>query len=361
MTTRKPTKRELARARRARDASYDGVFWVCVKTTGIFCRPSCRARMPLERNVEYAFSPREALTRGYRPCKRCQPTRAPGAHPDWVQRVLQLSAEARDRRITDGELRSAGIDPVRARRYFVERFGMTFHAYHRAARMGAALDDLKGGTEPLATGLGRGYESDSGFRAAFSGKFKATPGRSRIVEQIKVEGMESPVGRFEIGATSRGVCLVEFADRRALPTELAQLEQRLKMPVVPGSNRFVAQMVDQLERYFAGELRDFTTELDITGTPFQRRVWAELMRIPYGQTISYGELARRVKLPGGQRAVGQANGANHIAIVIPCHRVVQSDGTLRGYGGGLWRKQHLLELEAAHASLFAGAAAAAQG
>lgn len=357
MEARRPSKRELVRARRARDASYDGVFWVCVKTTGIFCRPSCRARMPLERNVEYAFSPREALTRGYRPCKRCRPTQAPGAHPEWVRRLLRLSDAGRDRRITDWELREAGIDPVRARRYFVESFGMTFQAYHRAARLGAALDDLKDGRKALSAGLGRGYDSDSGFRAAFSEKFKATPGRSKAVEQIKIQGMESPVGRFEVGATARGVCLVEFADRKALPSELALLEKRLGMPVVPGSNAHVEAMIAELERYFAGELRDFATPLDVIGTDFQRRVWAELQRIPYGETISYGELARRVDAPNAQRAVGQANGANHIAIVIPCHRVVQSNGALRGYGGGLWRKQFLLDLETAQASLLTGAVA----
>jgi len=350
----------MARARRARDASYDGVFWVCVKTTGIFCKPSCKARMPLERNVAYAFSVRDALASGYRPCKRCKPAQTGGGHPAWVRSLLELSTRLRDRRITDQEIREIGIEPVRARRYFHQAFGMTFHAYHRAVRLGAALDDLRQGAGTLAAGLNRGYESDSGFRSAFTGKFKSTPGRSNHVQPILVQGMESPVGRLEIGATERGVCLVEFADRRALPTELARLEQRLGVPIVPGTNALVARMIDELNRYFAGESREFSVPLDITGTPFQRRVWDELCRIPYGETISYGELARRVESPGGQRAVGQANGANHIAIVIPCHRVVQSDGKLRGYGGGLWRKQILLDLESSGVSLFSAPAKALQ-
>jgi AraC family transcriptional regulator of adaptative response/methylated-DNA-[protein]-cysteine methyltransferase len=278
-----------------------------------------------------------------------------GTHPDWVYRLMKLSEGLRDRRITDQEVREAGVDPARARRYFHQAFGMTFQAYHRTCRLGAALDDLRHGADTLSAGLDRGYDSDSGFRAAFAGKFKVTPGRSDAVEHINVQGMESPVGRLEIGATPRGVCLLEFADRRALPTELAELEKRFGVPVVPGANAYIEQMVDELTRYFAGDLQEFSTPLDVTGTPFQRRVWVQLQRIPYGKTISYGELARRVDSPGGQRAVGQANGANRIAIVIPCHRVIQSDGKLRGYGGGLWRKQYLLELEAGKRALFASA------
>lgn len=335
----------MARARRARDASYDGVFWVCVKTTGIFCKPSCRARTPHERNVDYAFAVRDALARGYRPCKRCKPTETTGGHPAWVRTAIALSGANRDRRITDAELRDAGIDPTRARRYFRTAFGMTFHAYHRAVRLGAALDDLKDGADPLSAAMNRGYDSDSGFRTAFGAQFRTTPGRSAQVQRITISGMESPIGRFEIGATDRGVCLVEFADRRALPTELARIEKSLGAPVVPGRCELIDRMEDELNRYFAGELSEFTTPLEIVGTPFQRMVWDELQRIPFGETISYGTLANRVKRPGAQRAVGQANGANHIAIVIPCHRVVQSNGQLRGYGGGLWRKQFLIDLE----------------
>jgi AraC family transcriptional regulator of adaptative response/methylated-DNA-[protein]-cysteine methyltransferase len=347
MVRPKLTQREMAAARRRRDATYDGVFWVCVTSTGIFCKPSCRARTPHERNVRYALSVRDALARGYRPCKRCRPTETTGSHPDWVRAVLQLAQTQRDRRMCDQDLRSAGFDPVRVRRYFRAAFGMTFHAYHRAVRLGAALDDLKSGADPLAAGLNRGYASDSGFRSAFGRKFSATPGRSEHVRTITVCGMESPVGRLELGATQRGVCLVEFADRRALPTELATLEKTLGGPVVPGDAPLIEQMRAELAEYFAGRRREFTVPLDIVGTPFQREVWTALQEIPYGDTWSYGALAQHIGRPGGQRAVGQANGANRIAIVIPCHRVVQSNGKLRGYGGGLWRKQFLLDLECA--------------
>ncbi len=342
----RPTQPEMARARTARDASYDGVFWVCVQTTGIFCRPSCPARTPREPNVRYAFSVREALAAGYRPCRRCRPMETDGRPPAWVDDLLRWSADHCGQRLSDADLRQRGVDPARARRYFLKHYGMTFHAYHRAVRLGAALDGLKQGADPLRAGLDSGYASDSGFRAAFAQQFRTAPGRSDTVDPIWVQSIESPVGRLDIGATERGVCLVEFGDRRALPAELADLERRMQRPVAPGRHALSERMAAELAAYFAGDLRHFSTPLDVWGTPFQRQVWSALCEIPYGQTISYGELARRVGRPTASRAVGQANGKNHIAIVIPCHRVVQANGRLRGYGGGLWRKQLLLDLEA---------------
>ena len=343
--TRLPSKKEMERARLARDASYDGVFWVCVRTTGIFCRPSCRARSPKPQNVHFVGSVREAVLAGFRPCKRCRPTETDGRPPEWVRQLVDLSQERRGQPLLDRDLRAAGIEPSRARRYFREHFGMTFQAYHRCGRLGQALQNLRRGSKLLETGVDAGYESDSGFREAFGRKFSATPGRSNTVKHVVVRTIESPVGALQLGATEDGVCLMEFADRRALPTELALLEKTFQCAVVPGSNALVDQLEDELVRYFAGELRDFTVPLEMVGTPFQRRVWDALLGIPYGATMSYGGVAEQIGRTGAQRAVGRANGTNRIAIVIPCHRVVQSDGKLRGYGGGLWRKQFLLDLE----------------
>ena len=181
------------------------------------------------------------------------------------------------------------------------------------------------------------------------------------MRQMVVCSMESPVGRLELGATERGVCLLEFGDRRALPSEIALLEEKMGCGVVVGTNEHLDRIADELGRYFARTLTEFSTPLDIMGTPFQRRVWAELRRIPYGKTISYGRLAERIGQPGAQRAVGRANGANRIAIAIPCHRVVRSDGKLGGYGGEPRRKQFLLDLEASKDSVPAGSRDAVSG
>jgi AraC family transcriptional regulator of adaptative response/methylated-DNA-[protein]-cysteine methyltransferase len=157
--------------------------------------------------------------------------------------------------------------------------------------------------------------------------------------------IDSPLGELILGATDLGLCLLEFADRRSLATEIAILQKLFRRAVVPGTNRYLDQIADELSQYFDGRLTKFSTPLEKRGTPFQLAVWDELLKIPYGKTISYARLAESMGRPGAQRAVGRANGDNKIAIIVPCHRVVQVDGGLRGYGGGLWRKRYLLELE----------------
>jgi AraC family transcriptional regulator of adaptative response/methylated-DNA-[protein]-cysteine methyltransferase len=157
--------------------------------------------------------------------------------------------------------------------------------------------------------------------------------------------LESPLGPLLVGATDDGVCLLEFTDRRMLETNLATIRTRFRCPVVPGGHAILTRLRSGLREYFAGTRRDFTVPLAPKGTAFQEQVWSALRKIPSGETIAYDELARRVGRPTAQRAVALANGQNRIAILIPCHRVIGKDGSLTGYGGGLWRKRLLLELE----------------
>jgi AraC family transcriptional regulator of adaptative response/methylated-DNA-[protein]-cysteine methyltransferase len=188
-------------------------------------------------------------------------------------------------------------------------------------------------------------ESLSGFSEAFGKHFGGPPGRGRQGECVLAAWLPTPLGPMVAAATGRGVCLLEFTDRRRLERQLAILGRRLRLPVVPGENDHVRRLREEVGEYFAGRRRAFEVPLHTTGTPFQERVWGELRRIPYGETRSYAEVARAVASPVAVRAVGQANGMNRIAIVLPCHRVVNTDGKLGGYGGGLWRKQRLLALE----------------
>jgi AraC family transcriptional regulator, regulatory protein of adaptative response / methylated-DNA-[protein]-cysteine methyltransferase len=190
-----------------------------------------------------------------------------------------------------------------------------------------------------------GFESHSGFRDAFARTFGDAPGRARTEDCIVVSWVESPLGPLVVGANDSGVCLLEFTDRRRLEKQIDTMKRRFKCAVVPGENAHLSQLRKELDAYFAGRLQRFTVPLVYPGTPFQQKVWGALLQIPYGQTISYEELARRVGIPGAQRAVGTANGMNRIAIVIPCHRVVNKNGKLGGYGGLLWRKEALLHLE----------------
>jgi AraC family transcriptional regulator of adaptative response/methylated-DNA-[protein]-cysteine methyltransferase len=340
-----PPIAEMQRAYLRSDASYDGIFFLGVRTTGVFCRPSCRVRKPLPRNVEYFATASEALFAGYRPCKRCHPLTSAGRPAAWVENLLTEIDRDPGARVTDRDLRRQGVDPAKARRYFRKHYGMTFQAYCRARRLGEALTQIKSGTHLDDVALGLGYDSHSGFRDAFARTFGAPPGRSKTRDCILLAWLESPLGPLVAGATSNGVCLLEFTDRRMLEAQFKTLRQRFGCAIIPGQNEHLRRLDQEMKHYFAGALQRFSVPLVYPGSDFQHRVWDALLKIPYGATCSYEEIANRIGAPGAQRAVGHANGLNRIAIVIPCHRVVNKGGKLGGYGGGLRRKQFLLELE----------------
>ena len=228
------------RAFYAADPAYDGRFVGAVRTTGIYCRPSCRARKPLPANVAYLADAAAARAAGYRPCLRC--------HPD----------DAR---------------PVTLRE------------------------------------------------------------------------IDTPIGPMTLGATDEALVLADFSERRLMPVQLATTRRRIG-PTSSGSSPLLDRAERQLREYLAGERVDFDLPIQLPGSPFQERVWSELLHIPYGETISYGEMARRVRVPAASRAVGRANGSNRIAVIVPCHRVIAAGGSLGGYGGGLPAKRFLLDLEA---------------
>jgi AraC family transcriptional regulator of adaptative response/methylated-DNA-[protein]-cysteine methyltransferase len=338
--------REMQRAYLARDASYDGLFFLAVRTTGIFCRPTCPARKPLPKNVEYFPTARAALVAGYRPCKRCRPL-ATDDQPEWVAGLLADVEREPNSRLTEQDLRGRGIDPATVRRYFLRHYGMTFQAFARARRLAGAFTQIREGASVDDVVLESGYESHSGFREAFAKTFGTPPAKSKNGDCVLLAWIRSPLGPLVAGATAKGICLLEFTDRRMLEAQFATVRRLFRAPVVPGSNDHLQQLAAELDCYFAGTLREFTVPLLYPGTPFQQQVWQQLLAIPYGETRSYQQLAAAVGSPKAVRAVGRTNGLNRIAIVIPCHRVINKDGSLCGYGGGLRRKQYLLDLESA--------------
>jgi AraC family transcriptional regulator of adaptative response/methylated-DNA-[protein]-cysteine methyltransferase len=333
----------MQRAFQSSDASYNGVFYTAVRTTGIFCLPTCPARKPLPENVEFFPTVKDALFAGYRACKRCRPTES-GA-PDWVRDLLKRTDSSPEVHIREGELREMGLDPGRVRRHFLRDYGMTFQAYCRARRLGKAFESIREGKGLDETVFDSGFDSHSGFRAAFARVFGEAPGHARGSDCIRLSWVETSIGPMVAGAADAGICLLEFTERRMLETQFDTLRRRFQMAIVPGENEHLEQLRAELDEYFAGKRREFTVPLSYPGTPFEREVWTQLLAIPYGETRSYEELARAVGRPAASRAVGTANGRNRIAIVIPCHRVVNKNGELGGYGGGLWRKRLLLELE----------------
>lgn len=333
-----------------RDASYDGIFVTAVRTTGIFCRPSCTARKPLRENVTFFGSPQEALLGGYRPCKRCRPMEHVGAPPKWLRALLVAVDDDPTRRWTDADIRAHGLSPERVRRWFQRHHGMTFHAYSRARRLGSALGWMRDGAEVTRAAFDSGYDSLSGFNEAFRRYFGSSPTATTGRSPVHVHRIVTPLGPMLVGATDGALCLLEFVDRRALANQIKRIGSKLDAVFVPGANALVEQVAEQVGDYFDGRRFDFDVPMAVVGTPFQKIVWRALTAIPYGETRTYKQLATSIGRPEAVRAVGNANGNNAMAIVVPCHRVVGADGRLVGYGGGLWRKRRLLELERANTS-----------
>jgi len=328
-----------------RDTTFDGVFVTGVSTTGIFCRPTCPAKKPRRENLSFFGSPHDALLAGFRPCKRCRPMEPAGAPPEWLQPLLDAVEADPRRKWTDQDVRARGLSPERVRRWFQRNHGMTFQAYHRARRLGSALGQVRGGSSVGRAAFEAGYDSLSGFQEAFKQYFGTTPTDLEGSLVIEVSRVPTPLGPMLAAASADVLVLLEFVDRRALPTQVRRIRQRMGAVFVPGRNGLIDQTHRELEEYFAGDRRAFDLPIAIPGTGFQRDVWTALRQIPYGETRSYGELARALGRPSAVRAVGRANGSNALGIVVPCHRVVGAGGKLVGYGGGLWRKQRLLELE----------------
>lgn len=328
-----------------RDSAYEGVFYVAVKTTGIFCRPTCGAKKPKRENVEFFGSSNDALYAGYRPCARCNPLERKKNPPAIVHRLRAEVEKAPAGKISDGDLRRMGVDPSTARRQFQRYYGMTFHAYHRSRRLGLALHDVRNGESVIGAQISHGFESASGFWDAFRRVFGAAPSRSDGVGCLRARWIDTPLGAMLAVGGEDGLHLLEFVDRRGIEREILKLRKRTKSVVVPGTNTHLETIALELERYFEGKKMQFSVPLIVGGSEFDRSVWKKLQKIKHGETWSYAQLANAIGNPKAVRAVAGANGRNCLGIVIPCHRVIRSDGSLCGYGGGVWRTQWLIEHE----------------
>ncbi len=328
-----------------RDKSFEGIFFLAVKTTGIFCRPGCKARAPKKENVEFFNSPHDAIDKGYRPCKKCQPLQTMGEVPLWVKKAMDLVDQQTDQRISDHILQQNDIDPVRLRRWFNDNYHVTFQNYQRMKKMLSASEKIERGEKIIDTALDVGYQSLSGFNDTFKLFIGSPPSRIKNKSIITVAQLVTPLGPMYAGASDQGICLLEFNDRKALQKQLGRIQQRLNAIFVPGEHAYLQKLQQQLNEYFAGNRRQFDIPLQMVGSDFQQQAWSALQQIPYGETRSYQQQAEAIKNPSAIRAIASANAANAIAIIIPCHRVIAKSGSIAGYAGGIWRKQYLLNLE----------------
>lgn len=333
----------------ARSVAADGTFVFAVRTTGVFCRPSCSARRPRPENVEFFVSAKLAERAGYRACKRCTPDREAPARRQ-IQLVARLcrQIERTERAPTLRELsETAGLSSFHLQRLFRAVTGVTPHAFASAHRAERARRELGRGVSITKAIYAAGYSSSGRFYAEADARLGMRPIRYRAHgagEAIEFAVGKSSLGAVLVAATERGVCAILLGDTAAgLEKDLRQRFARAQCR--PGGRAFakaVAAVVDLIEEPAAC----LDLPIDIRGTAFQQRVWQALQEIPPGQTISYAELARRIGAPNGSRAVARACASNALAVVVPCHRVVRANGDLAGYRWGIARKQQLLEREA---------------
>src|SRR3954470_11013471 len=324
-----------------RDRSWDGQVIGAVKTTGIYCKPSCPARRPKRQHVEFFSTAEEARAAGFRPCLRCKPDEV-GRDREAVARAVKLIERAEEAPSL-AELASAvGYAPHHFQRIFKRDLGVSPAEYARALRNRRTERALKANGRVTDAVYDAGYQSPSGFYNDAKERLGMTPSAWRDGgrgETIRWTTFDSPLGQMLIAATSKGICRLTFDDseaslRRLFPNATIVKDEGGLKDLVEGALTAIRQ---------PSAARDLP--IDVAGTAFQEAVWRELRKIPLGETRSYAQIAAAIGQPKAVRAVGTANGDNHVAVLIPCHRVIRSDGTLGGYAGGLDRKRQLLDAE----------------
>ncbi len=331
-----------------RDPAFDGLVFVGVRSTGVFCRLTCPARKPKFANCTFYQTPTACIDAGFRPCKRCHPIHALSPDDPSVQDLLTRLDANPTHRWTQSQITKLGYDPSTIRRAFKRTFGTTFLELARARRLQAGFTTLSRGGQVIDAQLDAGFESASAFRTAFAKMTGVNPNSFSQNAILKADWFQTTLGPMIAVADNTHLHLLEFADRKALPTELKRLQQSaggIGRGIGLGTTAPLEQAKAELLAYYAGTHKSFETPLALHGTSFTKSVWETLRKIPAGQTQSYAELAQQLDRPNATRAVARANGTNQIAILIPCHRIIGTNGDLTGYGGGLWRKRKLIELE----------------
>jgi len=336
------------RALAAHDARADGAFFYGVRTTRVFCRPSCASRLPRRENVEYFASAADARAAGYRDCKRCRPDGLP-RELDIVQRACAALDADPQRRVTLAQLGDAvHLSPFHLQRLFKRVLGVSPRQYQAAKRGAALRGALERGAAVTRASVDAGFGSPSRLYHSAPGELGMAPSAYRrrgAGRAIRYASAPTPLGVALVAATDKGICRIAFGDDAA--SLVASLRADFANAARIDEDRAaIAPFLAQIDAYLRGARERFDLPLDIAATAFQQRVWDALQRIPYGETRSYTQIAETLGVPRAVRAVASACASNPVALAIPCHRVVQKGGALAGYRWGLARKAALLDAEA---------------
>ena len=339
---------EMWRAVEARDALADGRFVLAVRTTCIYCRPSCPARHPKRENIEFYPTPEAAEAAGYRPCKRCKPKDADAPQIAWVKKACDYIRRHPEEKITLMRLSSeAGVSAYHLQRTFKRIMGISPRQYQETCRIERLKGQLREGKPVTKAVYGAGYGSTSWLYRDSHAKLGMTPGtykRRGEGMRISYKIVDSPLGKLIVARTAHGVCyLGHWDDEATLEASLRAEYPRAELTREEGKpDKWTRDVLD----YLAGRASELGgIPVDVEGTDFQRSVWKELQAIPRGQTRTYGDVAKSMGRPGAARAVGRACATNPVSLLIPCHRVLGGSGDLHGYHWGLSRKKKLLEAE----------------
>jgi AraC family transcriptional regulator, regulatory protein of adaptative response / methylated-DNA-[protein]-cysteine methyltransferase len=331
----------------ARDAKADGRFVYAVKSTGVFCRPTCPSRRPRRENVEFFNSPAQAQQAGYRACRRCTPLeRNPQSQKveaacryidDNLDLTLSLTAISRH----------VAISPFHFQRMFKRILGISPREYQQARRAGKFRQALLGDGSVTEAIYEAGFSSSSRAYESIPAQLGMTPSafkRGGEGIEIRCTVVSTELGKLLVATTPRGICSVRFGESEA--ALLRELKRDFSAAEIHRDDEGLESVATQIKQLLSGSTAPLNIPLDLRGTAFQQMVWKELRRIPQGQTRSYTDVAKAIGKPKAVRAVANACGSNPVAIVVPCHRVVQKDGSLAGYRWGVKRKAALLEKEA---------------
>ena len=327
----------------ARDRRLDGRVIGAVATTGIYCKPSCPARRPKREHVTFFADAEAARAAGYRACLRCKPDEVARDREAVAEaaRIIERSQEAPS---LDELAAAVGYAPHHFQRLFTREMGVSPAAYARGLRAGRAASAL-GESETVTQAIYEaGYSGPSRFYADARDRMGMTPSAWRDGgrgETIRFAMLDTPLGRMLVAATAKGICRLTFDE------DEADLRRRFPNATIQPADTAMAALVSGVLQAIETPAAASDLPIDVAGTAFQEAVWRELRKIPAGETRSYADIAAAIGEPGATRAVGTANGANPVAVLVPCHRVIRSDGTLGGYAGGLERKRKLLAAEGA--------------
>ena len=332
----------------ARDASRDGEFVFGVASTGVYCRPSCAARRPRRENVRFFAGPQAAEQAGYRACLRCHPRASSGNHEaDRVKAICRFIEQHLDEPLTLERLgKEFHQSAFHLQRRFRAVLGITPREYADSCRLRTLKRNLQAGDSVTRAMYDAGYGSSSRLYERTSSQLGMTPDKYRrgaIAATIRYECVDSPLGRMLVAATERGICSIQFG--RSDGELLEGLKREFPFAMRKADENGLQAWVEALRKQMRGEDLDSALPLDIRATAFQRRVWRYLQRIPFGETKSYGQVAKGIGRPSACRAVARACATNPVAVAIPCHRVVREDGSMGGYRWGIERKKALLEME----------------